>query len=113
MSAEGHVKLYNKEMFIQGLQDVIKDEIPSPHAKCLAEQILEMAEKKYTFGEYVIRYVEFGTLTWEDVDWLSRTIRWYFRNSGLIQQYNSAYLIARLEVVLRDAEVKDIQVWRL
>jgi len=113
MSAEGHVKLYNKEMFIQGLQDVMRKNITSAHARRLVEQVLEIVERYYTFGEYVIRYVEYGTSTWECVDWLHRAIYMYFRNGSLLRQYDVLYLIGQLEVALRDAEVKDIQVWRL
>jgi len=111
MGADGHVKIYDKEKFEQKLRSVVENCIASTDAQQLVECILETAEKHYTFEGYIIRYAEYGTNTWQDVDWISRTIRWYFRDNERLRQYDVLYLIGQLEVALMEAEVKDIVVW--
>jgi len=111
MGADGHVKIYDKEKFEQVLRDFFCEEMEKPLAEGLLSHILETAEKYYTFGDYVIRYVEHGTNTWESTDWLYRTIKWYLEGQEHLQSYDKATFYASLEIVLMDVEVRDIVVW--
>ena len=111
MSAQGYVKIYDKEKFEQVVRDFFENKVEHSFAKDLLENILRMAQKYYTFDDYVIRYVERGTTVWEDTDWIYREIRWYIRDMEAIRMYDIVSLCGQLEVALIEAQLKEIKVW--
>jgi len=112
MGADGHVKIYRKEDFTRTLSEfLLQKEEKGINVNWLRSYMLRVADKYYSFEEYVIRYVEYGTETWDTNDWLVRLLKWHLQDRLNWTESDVHAFLDELELQLQEIELKDIMVW--
>jgi len=108
MGADGHVIIYDKQKFKQIALDCFEEfeKAKGIDLSKLRKDFIVAVDKYYSFKDYVIRYVEYGTDYWDTHDWL-----WCHLFIYHDLDLNEEEIYHLLDSKLEDAEIKDIEVW--
>ena len=111
LSTEAYILVYDKSKFIEIVNNFLNEVAQTKQIDIteLRNHILgftENNEYSYSLNNTVLRYVEYGTPTFENHDWLWRAFKWHLKDNHLVNE-----LMPHLEVRLEKAIIKEIFVW--